>query len=138
MEKIIEFAINHWELVLVLAGLITALVITESRRGGVGVSSSQLTALINRENAAVLDIRDAKEFREGHITGAINIPFTGVADRLRELSQYKENPIVIVCKMGQHSSTVGKTLRDDGFGDVRRLTGGIGAWQADGLPLVKK
>ena len=138
MDKILEFAVNHWELTLLLAGLITALVVTESRRGGVGVSSTQLTTLINREDAVVLDVRDAKEFRLGHITGAVNIPFASVETRIGELDQHKEKPVVIVCKMGQHSSTVGKTLREGGFTDVRRLTGGIGAWQADGLPLVKK
>ncbi|MBL4867944.1 MAG: rhodanese-like domain-containing protein [Pseudomonadales bacterium] len=138
MEKILEFVLNHWELALLLGGLITALVVTESRRGGVGVSSTQLTTLINREDAVVLDVRDAKDFRLGHITGAVNIPFASIETRLGELSHHKDKPIVIVCKMGQHSSTVGKTLRGDGFGDVRRLTGGIGSWLADGLPLVKK
>jgi rhodanese-related sulfurtransferase len=138
MEKIFEFALNHWELTLLLGGLITALVVTESRRGGVGVSSTELTTLINREDAVVLDVRDAKEFRSGHITGAVNIPFSSIESRIGELNPHKGKPVVIVCKMGQHSGTVGKTLRGEGFENVRRLTGGVGAWVADGLPLVKK
>ncbi|MBL4795318.1 MAG: rhodanese-like domain-containing protein [Pseudomonadales bacterium] len=138
MEQLLEFSIKHWELVLLFGGLVAALIATESRRGGLGVSSAELTALLNKQNAVVLDVRDAKDYRDGHITGAINIPFASVEGRLVELGQYKENPIIIVCKMGQHSAGVGKTLRSNDFTDVRRLTGGIGTWLADSMPLVKK
>ena len=136
MDRVIEFAMNHPMLVGSFIALLVAFIVLESRRGGKSVSSQQLTNLVNRENAVVLDVRDAKEFREGHITGSRNIPFAQLQSKLGELEQYKEAPIILVCKMGQHAGAAGRVLSTSGFKDVRRLTGGLSGWKADGLPLV--
>lgn len=136
MDRVIEFAMNHPMLVGSFVALLVAFIVLESRRGGKSVSSQQLTNLVNRENAVVLDVRDAKEFREGHITGSRNIPFAQLQSKLGELEQYKDAPIILVCKMGQHAGAAGRVLSTSGFKDVRRLTGGLSGWKADGLPLV--
>ncbi len=137
MQRFIEFTINHWELVCLLLGLIIAFFYTESRRAGQTVSPLQATQLINKEDALVLDIREGAEYNKGHITGSINIPFSAIDKRVAEIEKHKSHPIILVCKMGQHSAGVGKTLRKHGFTDIKRLSGGIGGWQADSLPLVK-
>jgi rhodanese-related sulfurtransferase len=137
MDRFFEFAINHFELVSLMMGLLAALFWVESRRAGVTVSPQMATQLINRENAVVLDIRASAEYGEGHITGAVNIPFDRLQDRIRELDKYKSRTIILVCKMGQHSGGIAKQLRQGGFNDVRRLSGGISGWTAEQLPLVK-
>jgi len=43
----------------------------------------------------------------------------------------------VVCKIGQHSGTVGRKLGQLGFEDVRRLSGGMTEWSSAGLPVVK-
>lgn len=138
MERLVEFSINHWELVGLAIGLVIALIYTEARKSGKTISSQELTHLLNREAGVVLDIREAKEFREGHITGAINIPYASFNERWSVLEPHKEKPVVIVCKMGQHSGAIGKILKEKGFTDIRRLSGGIATWQGDNLPLVKE
>ena len=85
----------------------------------------------------MLDVRDSKDYRDGHITGAKNIPFAKLKDQLSELKPFKDKPVVLVCKMGQHSGAAGKILHAEGFSDVRRLAGGITTWTTDGLPLIK-
>ena len=70
--------------------------------------------LVNKEKAIVLDVRERAEFIEGHIVDAVNIPLASLETRLDELSQHKQNPIVIACKMGQHSGSAG-TLQKNGF-----------------------
>ena len=137
MDRLIEFALNHPILVGSFLALLTAFFWLETRRGGLTVSSLQLTQLVNKEEGIILDVRESKDFRAGHITGARNIPFSKLKDNLSELSKFKDKPIVIVCKMGQHAGAAGKILSADGFTDVRRLRGGITTWSADGLPLVK-
>lgn len=137
MDRLLEFAMNHPLLVGSFFALLIAFFLLEARRGGKTVSPSQLTLLINNENGLVLDVRDPKEFREGHITGARNIPFSKLKDSLGQLAQNKEQPVVLVCKMGQHSGAAGKILNGDGFTNVLRLKGGISTWMAEGLPLVK-
>lgn len=137
MDRVIEFAFNHVALVGSFLGLLAAFLFLESRRGGLSVSSQQLTNLVNTEGALVLDVRDRKEYGAGHITESTNIPYVKLEERIGELNSHKDAPIVVVCKMGQHSGAAGKILTKHGFANVRRLTGGIGTWTADGLPLVK-
>ena len=93
--------------------------------------------LVNREGAVIVDVRDKKEFGHGHIAGALNVPFSAIDSRVGELAPYKEKPVVLVCKMGQHAGSIGRKLRAQGFEDVRRLSGGMAEWGANSLPVVK-
>ena len=137
MEQVFDFIGNHYILVTVFIVLLFAFFINEGNQGGPTISTTSLIALVNREGAIVLDIREAKDFNLGHIAGALNIPFASVEAREGELAGYKDRPVVLVCKMGQHSSNVGKKLKSNGFQDVRRLSGGMSEWAASNLPLVK-
>ncbi|MGI9276017.1 MAG: rhodanese-like domain-containing protein [Endozoicomonas sp.] len=138
MEQIFEFIGNHPLLVGTLVALVCALVITEMRKGGQGVTTQQMTQLINSQGAIVVDVREKADFGKGHIVDAVSMPFTKVKERAAELNSHKEKPLIIVDAMGQHSGTVGKQFKEAGFTNVLRLKGGIGTWTADGLPLVKK
>ncbi len=137
MERLFEFIGNHPILVSVWLGLLAALIFTESRRGGRPVSPQQATHLMNRENALVLDVRDRKAFNEGHITGALNIPYSQVMGRLAELEEYREKPVIVACAMGQHSGAAGRVLNKAGFQQVMRLQGGVNEWRASSFPLVR-
>ncbi|MCG8316218.1 MAG: rhodanese-like domain-containing protein [Pseudomonadales bacterium] len=136
MDRLIEFAMNHPYLVGGFLALLAAFITLETRRGGKSVSPQQLTNLVNKDEALVLDVRDTKEFREGHITGSKNIPYSSLQSKLGEIEKHKEQPIILVCKMGQHAGAAGRILSGAGFKDVRRLSGGVSGWKADGLPLV--
>lgn len=138
MDHLFQFAMNHPFLVGSFLMLLTALLALENQRSGKSVTSQQLTNLVNSAGGIVVDVRDAKEFREGHITDSRNIPYSQLADRLNDLAAYKDKPVVLVCKMGQHAGAAGRLLSKAGFTDVRRLGGGIATWTADRLPLVKK
>lgn len=138
MDRLIDFAMNHPVLVGAFLMLLTALLGLENRRSGKSVSSQQLTNLVNAAGAVVVDVRDAKEFREGHITESRNIPYSQLPEKISELAVYKDKPVILVCKMGQHAGAAGRLLTKAGFADVRRLSGGISTWTADRLPLVKK
>ena len=70
----------------------------------------------------MLDVRDSKEFDAGHIVDAVNVPHSALESRLAELEKYKEKPVTIVCKMGQHAGTAGAMLRKAGFASVSRLS----------------
>jgi rhodanese-related sulfurtransferase len=138
MDRLLEFAMAHPVLVGSFMLLLTALLALENRRSGKSVTSQQLTNLVNAAGAVVVDVRDAKEFRDGHITDSRNIPYSQLQDKISELSTFKDKPVILVCKMGQHAGAAGRMLTKAGFTDVRRLSGGIATWTADRLPLVKK
>ncbi len=137
VEQVFEFIGNHYILVSVFLVLAVAFVINEGKQGGAAISPSSLVTLVNREGAVILDIRDGKEFGNGHIAGAVNLPMASFDSRVGELDEYKEKPIVLVCKMGQHAGSVGRKLKAQGFENVRRLSGGMGEWSASNLPVVK-
>ena len=138
MALFIEFLSAQWMLVAALVVCLTLLFRHESKKGGPTLSPQQLVGLVNQQQAVVVDIRDGKEFQQGHIVDAINIPYAKLASRLAELDAYKEKPIVLVCKMGQHSGAAGKQLVAAGFEQVSRLSGGMSEWQNSQLPLVSK
>jgi rhodanese-related sulfurtransferase len=137
MEQFFSFLGNHPILVGTFLLLLFLFFRNERTRAGATVGTQELVRLVNKENAVVLDVRERNEFMEGHIVDALNIPYTSLESRLDEISQHKETPIVIACKMGQHSGAAGTLLQKNGFTNVTRLTGGYAEWRAQNLPVVK-
>lgn len=137
MEQFFEFANNHLILVTSFIVLLVLFLWTESRKGGQGISSSQATQLLNKEGAVVVDLRSKPEYKEGHIIDAINLPYSSLGSKISELEKFRAKPIILVCKIGQHSKAAYKELVKAGFEDVRRLNGGMAEWQGANLPLVK-
>lgn len=76
MERWLEFMQNHPFLFGILGVLIVLFFILENRRSGHKISPQSLGVLIQRENALLIDLRDAKDFKAGHISGSRNIPFS--------------------------------------------------------------
>ncbi len=138
IEQIFEFVGNHFILVSMFVFLLVAFFVNEGKQGGASVSPSNLVNLVNKEGAVIVDVRDSKEFGAGHIVGAMNIPSATFDSRSAELAKYKDKPIVLVCKMGQHSSAIGRKLRSQGFENIRRLSGGMMEWSGNNLPVVKQ
>ena len=138
--ELIAFAGRHPYLSLGLAGLTVALVFNELSglfRGYKGLQPAGLTALVNRDNALVVDLRPAADFGKGHIPGAKNVQMSQFDPENRALAAAKSLPVVLVCKAGQTSGDAAKRLKKAGFEKVFVLDGGIGAWQQAGLPLAK-
>lgn len=137
MDQLFTFIGNHPFLVGTFVLLLVLFIRNETLRGGQSVSAQQLVDLVNRENALVLDVRDKKEFDAGHIVDSVNIPYAALQSRLSELAEHRSRPVVVACKMGQHSGAAGTLLRKNGFEHVRRLTGGVTEWRNQNLPVVK-
>ena len=137
LQQVFEFIGNHPFLVGAFLVLLVLFIRNEMNRGGRSVSPQQLVDMVNRNNALVLDVRDKKEFEAGHIVDAVNIPYASLESRLKELDRHKDRPIVVACRMGQHAGAAGTVLRKHGFEQVAKLTGGIGEWRNQNLPVVK-
>ncbi|MDI1252406.1 rhodanese-like domain-containing protein [Thermomonas sp.] len=141
LAELMAFAGLHPYLSLALVGLTLALIYTElaGRLSGVRrIGPAQLTALINRDNALVVDLRPTADFDKGHIAGAKNVQMSQFDPENKQLAPARALPVVLVCKAGETASTAAKRLRKAGFSHVSVLEGGVQAWQAADLPLVKK
>ncbi|HSX88938.1 MAG TPA: rhodanese-like domain-containing protein [Pseudomonas sp.] len=136
LANLIEFATTHFVLSGIFVTLLALLAFTEMRKGGQSLGSRELTALINRDEAVVLDIRAQKDFSTGHIVGALHIPFEKIAARMAELDKHKSKTIIVVDAMGQHAGAVARDLKKAGY-NAAKLAGGIASWRGDNLPLVK-
>ena len=124
---------------VVLAAVSGGMLLVELLRGrtGGGLSPVEATLLINRENAVVLDVRDAAEFATGHIPNARNVPLAELDGRIGELNKFKNKPVVLVCQSGSRSGKALAALTKAGFEKAQSLGGGLAGWQKDGHPLVK-
>ena len=105
--------------------------------GGASVSTLEATQLINRQDALILDVRNAEEFQKGHILNARNIPMPQLDARNSDIARYKEKPVIVACESGSRSGAAAAVLRKHGFAKVFSLSGGIAAWQQAGLPVEK-
>ncbi len=80
---------------------------------------------LDPDRAVLLDVREAMEWQEGHIPGAIHIPLGQLRARLSELPREKE--IVVYCRSGQRSYYACRILNQRGF-RARNLSGAYLTW----------
>jgi rhodanese-related sulfurtransferase len=106
-----------------------------SRTREVGVVEA--VQLINRQDAAIVDVREPGEFKSGHIPNARNIPAGQIAERMKELEKLKARPVLVTCASGNRSTAACGTLQKAGFEHVYALAGGMGAWQQASMPVEK-
>ena len=106
--------------------------------GAENISVAQATLLINREDALVVDVREAGEWGSGHVIGARHITLGQLEKRMSELEKFKEKPIIVMCATGNRSSSACGQLKKGGFAKVFSLAGGVSAWREANLPLTTK
>jgi rhodanese-related sulfurtransferase len=123
--------------IAVVSGAMLIAELLRGRGGASGVTPVEATLLINRENAIVLDVRDATEFATGHMPNARNIPLIDLEKRAGELSKFKNKPLIVVCQSGSRSNNALATLKAAGLEKTYNLSGGLALWRKDNLPIVK-
>ena len=96
------------------------------------------TMMMNREDATVIDVRDANDWSTGHIQGARHIALAQLDKHLSEIEKLKTTPVIVCCGNGMRSGSAVSTLKKAGFEKVFMLNGGIAAWRESNLPLTKK
>jgi rhodanese-related sulfurtransferase len=106
-------------------------------RPGQEVGPLEAVQLMNRRDAVVLDVRDAVQYKSGHITNARNVPEKELDARAKELERIKSKPIIVCCPRGHRSASIAGRLRKQGFDEVVTLRGGLAAWQQANMPLEK-
>lgn len=79
-------------------------------------------ACLDKATTLLLDVRTKGEFRSGAIPGAVNIPVDELRDQIGSIP--KDKTIVTYCEIGLRSYMANRMLRQNGFNDVRNLSGG--------------
>ena len=108
-----------------------------SASGVANLTPTEAVLLMNRSNAVVVDVREATEYAQGHIADAKHIPLAQLGERLKELTRYKDKPVLLHCQGGVRSAKACDLLAKNGFTKLYNLQGGLNAWQQAKLPVVK-
>ena len=92
------------------------------------------------EDILVLDVRSAEDFvgEQGYIAEAKNIPLEELPNRLDELGEFEERPIILVCRTDRRSSQAEKLLAREGFADVHVARGGMTEWHRNSYPIEQE
>lgn len=142
INEIIPFIKNHPLLSLAWVALFVVIIYLtiKSKFTKVKViSSAQAIHMMNKQDAVIVDLRSADNFRKGHITESFNIlPVDIKNGSIKAIEKYKESPIILVDDNGLSANASGDILVKQGFVQVFALKDGIAGWNGENLPLVKK
>jgi rhodanese-related sulfurtransferase len=139
MERLLEYIVRHPLLAggtIALALAVLAYEMSRARSGGQSVGPMDAVRLMN-QGALLLDVRSQGEFDAGHIRDARHLPQDHVGGATETLKKYKDKVVIACCESGMRSGAAARVLRTQGFSKVVNLRGGIQAWRAENLPLVK-
>lgn len=103
--------------------------------GEVGIITRQeLTELLDRGDARVLDVRPAEEYAAGHIPGARNLPFDQLSSAVEQL---REEPRIIAYCRGAYCVLAHDAIRLLGGEGIQalRLEDGMLEWRTHGHPV---
>jgi len=82
-------------------------------------------------SAVKIDVREAHELQNGVMDGAIHIPMQTIPDKLAELENHKNDPIILICRSGMRSDQVGQYMEQLGYTNLINLVGGMNGWAAE-------
>ena len=99
------------------------------------ITADELLVRIESGTApAILDVRSEREFADGHVPGAANVPFWLVSQRIAEIRVDRDAELVVYCGHGPRAMLAARTLRKRGFTGVVFLTGHFSKWRSLGRP----
>ncbi len=73
------------------------------------------------ESVLVFDVRTAREYSSGHIKGAINIPYTEIANKIENYTSDKDQKILLYCLSGSRSGAALKILTKLGYTNIENI-----------------
>lgn len=82
-----------------------------------------------------LDPRSERDFRQGHIPGAVNLPFQNVANDHHILKEYEVIVVYGSSYNDPKANAMSKRLMQLGYKDVKTLRGGLSSWKAAGYDI---
>lgn len=140
MDRLPEFIAAHPMLVaafVLLTIFLVGSVISRFTRGYRELTPAQLTLLMNRENALVVDLSPIADFEKAHIPGSRHVAPSQFDPENKGLAKVKDRPVVVVCRNGMTSAQAARRLVKAGFTRAYTLSGGVAQWSAAELPLVR-
>jgi molybdopterin/thiamine biosynthesis adenylyltransferase/rhodanese-related sulfurtransferase len=99
------------------------------------LDAPQARALVeSAEPPVIVDVREADEWEEGHIPGAVHVPRGFLESRIEQIAPDHSRPVLVYCAGGARSAFAAKSLEELGYERVVSLAGGYTDWKRNGFP----
>ena len=95
------------------------------------ISAKMLDYYVGRSDALIIDLRDERSFRRGHVRGAVNIPYRELEDNM---DFPKEKTLILYCARGGSSMAAARQLAKMGY-ETRSVIGGFAAYRGRNLVI---
>lgn len=120
---------------VVLTALLIANFVADKNRKYQIIDTNDAVTLMDDERLIILDVREGKERKSGHIVADTHIPLAQVKNKLATLDAEKK--ILVYCRSGGRSAHIAGLLARNNFAQVYSLKGGIQAWRKANLPILR-
>lgn len=143
LAGLIALSVNHWRKApLPLIGdWSVAARLTDQDGESLAITLNDAKQLFEKNAAKFLDARPQSQYSDGHIAGALCLPWQDVTTAFTDIAtQLDENDNIITYCDGEScelSHDLALFLKDMGFANVRVLINGWTVWQNAGLPTKK-
>jgi molybdopterin/thiamine biosynthesis adenylyltransferase/rhodanese-related sulfurtransferase len=87
-------------------------------------------------DVVLVDTREPHEYQEAHLEGGKLVPPGLLADEIAAAAPDRSTRTIVYCRSGNRSYKAAEQMRALGYEDVASMSGGILAWQEQGLPVV--
>ena len=120
-------------LFLVLLAMALAAPVLHADEGGEPfvrwIDRAELEALLEDKDLVIIDIRTPREFRGGHIPGAVNVPLDDIERGRADLDRYRDRAVLIYCRTVNRSGLAIPLLQAKGFREIYVLRGGYSEYR---------
>jgi molybdopterin/thiamine biosynthesis adenylyltransferase/rhodanese-related sulfurtransferase len=108
--------------------------LTSARARITEVEPGDAADMLKSDGTVALDVREADEFEQGALKGAVHIPRGYLEMQVAGRIPRTTTPVVVYCAGGARSALAADTLAQLGYSNVVSMTGGFNRWKDDGLP----
>lgn len=85
----------------------------------------------------VIDVRTEPEWKEGHLEGAVRIPYEKIGEEIEKAAPDKKSKIILYCRTGRRSGIALDTLKKLGYEDVTNMINAAETSEKLGIPIIK-
>lgn len=104
------------------------------------ISQEKFLELSQQDDFVVIDVRTRREFTNGYIPKAINIPHKDIINGTASLEAYNDKNIIFYCHTGVRVGIVTRYLENNSTlkgEQIYHLKGDYRAWRARGRAIIK-
>lgn len=139
MEQLWPFIGHHWVLMSSFLIALSYLIYLEkdvSSKFLNYVSPTEAIALINEHHGKVIDLREIKTFKTGHIVNAVHINASDKLGFITKRFKNKQTPLILIGE--KNLFELAQALHQAGYEQITTLKGGLKSWREAKMPLISE